>query len=150
MITRRADATWTGDLKRGKGKVRFEGYEGPYSYASRFERGEGTSPEALIGAAHAGCFSMALSLILEKAGSAPRSIETNAEVHLDPRELRIARVDLRTRVDVPGMDAAALERCVEEAKQSCPVSKALAGVEITASAELAPSRTTRETTAGPI
>lgn len=150
MITRRAHAKWNGDLKKGRGKLCFEGYEGPYSFASRFERGEGTSPEALIGAAHAGCFSMALSLVLEKAGSAPRSIETSADVHLDPKALRIVRVELHTRVDVPGMDVATLEGCVESASQSCPVSKALAGVEITAKAELAPSPTTRETSAGPI
>lgn len=150
MITRRAHAAWNGDLKRGKGSLRFEGYEGPYSYASRFERGEGTSPEALIGAAHAGCFSMALSLMLEKAGVAPRSIETSADVHLDPAQLRIVRVDLHTRVDVPGMDADALKRHAEAAKQGCPVSKALTGVEITVDAALAPSTTTRETSAGPI
>jgi osmotically inducible protein OsmC len=150
MITRRAQATWNGDLKKGRGTLRFKGYEGTYSFASRFERGEGTNPEALIGAAHAGCFSMALALVLEKAGSAPRSIETTADVHLDPKALRIARVDLHTSVDVPGMDAATVKRCVEEAKQSCPVSKALAGVEITADVELAPSSTTRETSAGPI
>jgi len=139
MITRRAYAKWNGGIRKGKGALRFEGFEGPYSFASRFEQGEGTSPEALIGAAHAGCFSMALSQILEKGGAAPRSIETTADVHLDRGQLRIARIELHTRADVPGMDAAALKRHAEEAGRSCPVSKALAGVEIEVDAELVPS-----------
>src|SRR5690606_1969892 len=114
-------------IRNGRGKLRFEGFEGAYSYASRFESGEGTSPEALVGAAHAGCFSMALSLILEKSGAIPRSIETTADVELDPQELRIQRVTLLTRAEVPGMDADTLRRHAQEAGRNCPVSKALAG-----------------------
>ena len=136
MITRNAHAAWNGNLKQGKGTLHFDGFEGPYSFASRFEQGEGTNPEALIGAAHAGCFSMAFSNILDQAGHTPRSVETTAEVHLDPKELQITRIDLRTRADVPGLDADAFQRHAEEAKQGCPVSKALAGVEITLQAEL--------------
>lgn len=137
MITRTAHARWNGTLKQGGGTLRFDGFDGSYSFASRFEQGEGTNPEALIGAAHAGCFSMALSLVLGEAGATPRSIETTAEVHLDAEQLRIVRVDLRTRAAVPGLDADAFQRHAAAAKENCPVSKALAGVEITLDAELA-------------
>lgn len=136
MITRNANAVWNGTLKQGEGTLRFDGFEGAYSFASRFEQGEGTNPEALIGAAHAGCFSMAFANTLDKAGHEPRSVRTTAEVHLDPKQGAITQIALRTEADVPGIDDAEFQRLAEEAKQNCPVSKALAGVEIALQAEL--------------
>src|SRR5881227_4355381 len=111
MPVRNAEARWEGDLPSGKGTMRFGGgaFEGQYSFSSRFEEGTGTNPEELIGAAHAGCFSMALSAGLERAGHAPTSIETSARVHLERADsgFRISRIDLTTTADVPGIDAAA-------------------------------------------
>ena len=109
----------------------FGSFDGPYSAASRFESGEGTNPEELLAAAHAGCFSMALALILGEAGHEPQSIATEADVHITPAQgggFEIARIDLRTRARVPGLDADAFARHAEAAKAGCPVSKALAGV----------------------
>lgn len=141
MPARTATARWEGGLKDGKGSMRLGGgaFEGQYSFSSRFEDGVGTNPEELIGAAHAGCFSMALSAGLEKAGYTPNSVETTANVHLTPAEggFRISRIDLRTTAEVPGIDAAAFAEQAEAAKQNCPVSKALAGVDIALDASLA-------------
>jgi osmotically inducible protein OsmC len=113
-------------------------FEGAYSAASRFEEGEGTNPEELIGAAHAGCFSMALSLALGEAGHDPESIETDATVHIDPADggFAITRIELSTRGRVPGIDASEFERYAQAAKEGCPVSKALAGVQISVDAQL--------------
>jgi osmotically inducible protein OsmC len=106
-------------------------YEGPYSFQSRFEEGDGTNPEELIAAAHAGCFSMALSGELGKAGHQAESVETEATVHLDKVEegFAIKRIELRTRVAAPGVDEAAFQAAAEAAKKGCPVSQALAAVE---------------------
>jgi osmotically inducible protein OsmC len=114
-------------------------FEGQYSFSSRFEEGTGTNPEELVGAAHAGCFSMALAAGLERAGFAARSVETSAKVHLDRGEsgFRISRIDLDTTADVPGIDAAAFQEQAETAKRTCPVSQALAGVDIRLDAKLA-------------
>jgi osmotically inducible protein OsmC len=114
-------------------------FEGQYSFSSRFEEGTGTNPEELIGAAHAGCFSMALSGALERAGHAPASIDTTARVHLERAEsgFRISRIELSTTADVPGIDAAAFGEQAEAAKANCPVSQALAGVDIRLDAKLA-------------
>ncbi|HLF41285.1 MAG TPA: OsmC family protein [Acidimicrobiia bacterium] len=137
---RTATARWEGGLKDGKGSMRFGGgaFEGQYSFSSRFEEGAGTNPEELIGAAHAGCFSMAFSGGLEKAGHSPNSVDTTANVHLSSGDggFRISRIDLHCTADVPGIDAAAFAEQAEVAKQNCPVSKALAGVEITLDAKL--------------
>jgi len=129
MPVRKADAVWTGTLKDGAGvmKLGSGAYDGPFSYASRFEEGPGTNPEELIGAAHAGCFSMFLSALLTKAGFTPTSIETTATVHLGAGPA-ITDIELNTTAVVPGIDQAALERFAAEAKAGCPVSKALAGV----------------------
>ena len=141
MPARTADAEWNGDLKDGSGTMRFGSgaFEGAFSFASRFEEGTGTNPEELIGAAHAGCFSMALSAGLEAAGFAPRSVETTAKVHLVPGDggFRISRIDLTTSAEVPGIDPAAFQEQAEAAKANCPVSKALAGVDIQLDASLA-------------
>jgi osmotically inducible protein OsmC len=110
-------------------------YEGSYSYVSRFETGPGTNPEELIAAAHAGCFSMALSSALTKAGHAPTSIETSAAVHLDLPPA-ITKIELTTTAEVPGIDESEFMKLAEDAKANCPVSKALSAVEITLSATL--------------
>jgi osmotically inducible protein OsmC len=143
MPARTATARWEGGLKDGKGSMRLGGgaFEGQYSFSSRFEDGAGTNPEELIGAAHAGCFSMALSAGLEKAGYNPNSVETTANVHLSPADggFRISRIELRATADIPGIDAAAFAEQAEAAKQNCPVSKALAGVDIALDARLEPA-----------
>jgi osmotically inducible protein OsmC len=142
MPARTANARWEGGLKDGKGNMRLGGgaFEGQYSFSSRFEEGAGTNPEELIAAAHAGCFSMALSAGLEKAGHNPNSVETEAKVHLSPADgggFRISRIDLVTTADVPGITEDAFQQAAEGAKAGCPVSKALAAVEITLNATLA-------------
>ena len=142
MATRNGSAEWRGDLKGGSGTVRVgDGvFEGRYSFSSRFEEGEGTNPEELIGAAHAGCFAMALSLILTEADHPPESIEAEARVHLRiVDELpTIAKIDLNVTGSVPGLDEEAFDSYAEKAKDGCVVSRALAGVpEITIDARLA-------------
>jgi osmotically inducible protein OsmC len=142
MAARTGKAQWRGDLKGGEGNLTVgDGvFEGNYSFASRFEEGEGTNPEELIAAAHAACFSMALSGILAEHGHGPESVSTTAKVHLRPTDAgpTIARIDLETEGRVPGIDQAHFEKHAEEAKAGCPVSRALAGVpEITLTARLA-------------
>jgi len=113
-------------------------YEGPYSFQSRFQEGDGTNPEELIAAAHAGCFSMALSADLGRAGYEPQHVETTATVHLDMEGVpHIARIELDTRATVPGISDDELRQIAESAKQNCPISRALAAVEtVTVKAEL--------------
>jgi lipoyl-dependent peroxiredoxin len=139
MPKRKAEARWEGGVPDGNGTVKLGSgaYEGPYSFQSRFEEGSGTNPEELIGAAHAGCFTMALSLILTQQGHPPDSIETNATVNLvkDGDGFTISRIDLATRGRVPGIDADAFRQAAEAAKANCPVSKALTGPEITLDAQ---------------
>jgi lipoyl-dependent peroxiredoxin len=142
MPKRKADASWEGSLQEGQGTMRMASgsYEGPYSFQSRFEEGDGTNPEELIAAAHAGCFSMALSGDLGRAGHEPESVETTATVHIEKVEggFAIKRIELDTRARVPGLDDDEFQQIAEGAKQNCPVSKALAAVEtIELKAELA-------------
>ena len=141
MAVRKAEAVWQGGIRDGQGRVKLGSgaFEGPYSFASRFEDGKGTNPEELIGAAHAGCFSMALSATLGRAGHAPRRITTSAQVHLEKsgEGFAISRIDLRTEAEVPGIDPAEFAKIAEDAKRNCPVSKALAGTNITLEAKLA-------------
>jgi osmotically inducible protein OsmC len=113
-------------------------YEGKYSFGSRFEEDPGTNPEELIAAAHAGCFSMAFSGALGRAGFEPESIETRAAVHLEKVEagFSISRIELHTEARVPGIDENAFQEQAEGAKASCPVSKALAAVRIDLEARL--------------
>lgn len=141
MATREARAHWNGTLKEGSGEMALGSgsYTGPYSFVSRFENGSGTNPEELIGAAHAGCFSMALSAGLGRAGITPTSIRTTAKVHLGATDTgpTITRIDLDVEGEVPGVDAATFQQHAEAAKQGCVVSRALAGVkEITINARL--------------
>jgi osmotically inducible protein OsmC len=142
MPTRNASARWQGTLIDGSGTIRTGkgGYEGNYSFKSRFEEGEGTNPEELIGAAHAGCFSMALSKALTDAGYPPSSVETTAAVHLDKTDagFTVTRIDLSTTGDVPGIDGAEFGKIAEAAKANCPISRLLSpGAEITLTAALA-------------
>jgi lipoyl-dependent peroxiredoxin len=138
MLTRVADAVWEGNLKDGNGKMKVGSgaFEGPYTFASRFESGKGTNPEELLGAAHAGCFSMALSLGLVKAGFPPQRINTKATVHLDTDKLRISAIDLDTDAQVPGIDESQFLEQAELAKRNCIVSQALRGTEIRLQAKL--------------
>jgi osmotically inducible protein OsmC len=133
MPTRTADARWDGTLQEGNGTMRMASgaYEGPYSFQSRFEEGEGTNPEELIAAAHAGCFSMALSAELGRAGHSAETVESRATVHLDKVEegFGITRIELSTRARVPGVSEEEFQRIAEAAKEGCPVSRALAAVE---------------------
>ena len=139
-MVRSAEAEWTGDLKAGKGTMKLGGgaYEGAYSFRSRMEEGPGTNPEELIGAAHAGCLTMALSGFLGRAGYEPESIETDATVQIDKvgDGFKITSIALSTRAKVPGIDQGELEKQVQEAKENCPVSVALAATDISVESEL--------------
>jgi len=137
MPARRSSAEWKGTLKDGAGTMKLGSgaYEGPFTFASRFESGRGTNPEELIGAAHAGCFSMFLSALLTGAGFTPTRIATTATVHLGDGPT-ITLIELNTEVTVPGLSEADLQKHAEAAKQGCPVSKALAGPKITLLARL--------------
>jgi lipoyl-dependent peroxiredoxin len=141
MPVRTASAKWEGALRDGSGTMALGSgaFEGQYSFGSRFEEGTGTNPEELIGAAHAGCFSMALANILDEAGHSPRRVETSARVHLEQSDEgpAITRIELSTEVDVPGIDESELGRHVKAAEEGCPVSKALAAIEISAEGRLA-------------
>jgi len=140
MPTRNAQAAWEGDLKGGKGTMKFGSgaFEGAYSFASRFEEGTGTNPEELIGAAHAGCFSMAFSAELGKAGFNPKRVSTEAKVHLEKGDVgfSITKVVLNTDAEVPDIDKSKFDELAEGAKNNCPVSRALGGVQIELNAKL--------------
>ncbi|MCD6733305.1 MAG: OsmC family protein [Burkholderiaceae bacterium] len=137
MTVRNASASWQGTLKEGGGRMKLGSgaFEGPFSFGTRFGDTPGTNPEELIGAAHAGCFSMYLSLLLEKAGHPVKDLRTTAKVHLGEGP-RITKIELDTEADVPGLDDATFQQNVQSAKKDCPVSKALAATEIQASARL--------------
>jgi osmotically inducible protein OsmC len=142
MATRNGSAEWQGDLKGGSGTLTVGNgvFEGAYSFASRFEEGEGTNPEELIAAAHASCFAMALSNILAEHGHAPESVRASAKVQLRNVDgaPTISRIDLDVEARVPEIDEAHFQEHAQEAKAGCPVSRALAGVpEIEMSARLA-------------
>jgi osmotically inducible protein OsmC len=140
MAVRTSQATWQGNLPQGRGTMRVGAghYEGPYTFASRFESGEGTNPEELIAAAHAGCYSMALANMLSKAGHEPQKVHTKANVHLEKGEtgFSITRVVLDTEVTAPGLDEATFREQTEAAKKGCPVSRALGAIEIQLNAKL--------------
>jgi osmotically inducible protein OsmC len=140
MPVRKADAVWEGDIRGGNGKVSLGSgaFEGRYSFGSRFEEGAGTNPEELIGAAHAGCFSMALSGGLGRGGHTPKRIATTAKVHIEKvgEGFSITRIELDTQAEVPGIDDATFQEFANKAKEGCPVSKALAGTQITLNAKL--------------
>lgn len=140
MITRTAEAQWDGKLRDGKGTLRRPHGcgEESYSFGTRFGQVPGTNPEELIGAAHAGCFSMALAGLIEEAGFTPERVHTRARVQLDKKGagFAIIGIDLETEARVPGMERAAFTTQAEAAKRNCPVSQALAAVPITLTARL--------------
>jgi lipoyl-dependent peroxiredoxin len=140
MPVRTAEAEWKGNLNRGSGRMKLGSgaFEGSYSFPSRFEDGPGTNPEELIGAAHAGCFSMALSHMLAEAGHIPDVVHTTAKVHIDKVDdgFKITTIELQTEGKVPGIDEKTFQETAEAAKEGCPVSQALAGVDIRLQAKL--------------
>ena len=140
MAVRTAEAEWSGGLMNGKGSMKLGSgaYEGPFSFKSRMEEGTGTNPEELVGAAHAGCFSMQFAAMLEHAGFPPERIHTASKVHFGPIDggFAISKIELTTEGSVPGIDDAKFQELAAGAKANCPVSKALAGTEITLDAKL--------------
>lgn len=138
MATRNANAVWTGTLKEGKGTMKFGTYEGAYTWSSRFEDGQGTNPEELLGAAHAGCFSMALSSNLGKNGFTPKTIQTQAQVTLEviDGKSKITKIHLTTEAVVPEISNEKFQEIAALVKEGCPVSAALASTPITLTAKL--------------
>lgn len=140
MPARTAEAQWNGSLMDGKGEMKLGSgaFSGPYSFRSRMQDGAGTNPEELIGAAHAGCFSMALSAQLGAAGFTPNHIHTTAKVHFDKQGegFAITKIELATEASIPNIDDATFQQQADGAKKNCPVSKALAGVDIQLTAKL--------------
>ncbi|ESY66622.1 OsmC family protein [Mesorhizobium sp. M0051] len=146
MTIREASAEWQGTLKEGSGRLRLGSgvFEGAYSFPSRFENGPGTNPEELIAAAHAGCFSMALSAKLGTAGHIPTSISTIAKVHLGTTAAgpTITRIEIETQAEIPSLTPDEFQKLAETTKTACLVSRALAGVaNITLKAELVATAT---------
>ena len=129
MPIRNSTATWQGTLKEGSGTMRLASglYEGPYTYSSRFEEEKGTNPEELLGAAHAGCFSMFLAALLTEQGYRTVRISTTAGVHLAAGPL-IKKIELQCEAEVPEISEAEFQESAAKAKEGCPVSKALAAV----------------------
>jgi len=140
MAVRTAHARWEGNLARGTGTMETESgsFSGTYSFASRFEAGAGTNPEELLGAAHAGCFSMALALGLAEGGHVATSVDTTARVTLDAVEggFGITGIELLCEAVVPGISEEDFQAAAEATKTGCPISKALAAVPITLRAAL--------------
>jgi osmotically inducible protein OsmC len=140
MPVRSASAVWEGTLIDGKGSMKMQSgaYEGAYSFGSRFQEEAGTNPEELIAAAHAGCFSMALSAGLGKSGFNATRVATSARAHLEKvgEGFQISRIELTTEAEVPGLDEETFQQHATGAKENCPVSKALAGVDISLDAKL--------------
>lgn len=140
MPVRTSTARWEGPLPQGAGRMRLGSgaWEGSYSFGTRMQDEPGTNPEELIGAAHAGCFSMALAAALTKAGFPPTAIDTTARVTFEQHDgaWTITRVDLVTEGSVPGTDATTFDQYAQDAKRNCPVSRALTGVEVTLEARL--------------
>ena len=141
MPTRKAEAEWEGNLAEGSGrlKVGSGAFEGPYSFKSRFEEGQAaTNPEELLGAAHAGCFTMALTAQLSRAGIKAKRIHTEARVKLEKvgEAFSITQIELETEAEIPDVDDAAFQKYALDAKQNCPLSKALAATQISMTAKL--------------
>jgi len=141
MAIRSADARWEGTLKEGKGTVALQSgsFEGQYGFSSRFEEGTGTNPEELLGAAHAGCFSMALNVALERAGTTPNYVHTIAKVHLGKNaddQLAITKIDLIVEAEVPGLSDEDFQQFAEDTKNGCIISRAINVEEMTVTATL--------------
>ncbi|MGD8306344.1 MAG: OsmC family peroxiredoxin [Ignavibacteria bacterium] len=129
MSIRNANAVWNGTLKDGKGKMNFSNYRGPFTFASRFEEGEGTNPEELVGAAQAGCYSMFLSALISGEGLTPKSIETKATVNLGRDDIgpNITNIKLDTTVSCEGLSQEKFNELAIAAKEKCPISRLYAG-----------------------
>lgn len=144
MAERTAKATWNGTLKEGKGTMALGSgaFEGAFSFDTRMGDASGTNPEELIGAALAGCFTMALNAGLEKEGFAANGVKTNAKVHFgkDDKGFAISQIDLKTEADVPNIDEAKFNEIAENTKTGCPVSRALTGTKIVLDAKLIKSQ----------
>jgi osmotically inducible protein OsmC len=138
MAVRKADALWEGTLKEGSGTMKFADYEGPYTFVSRFEEGEGTNPEELVGAAHAGCYSMFLAAQLTSAGFQPNSVKATATVHLgrDDKGPKITLIELDVTADVPDVSEEQFAELAQKSKELCPISRALAATEISLNAKM--------------
>jgi osmotically inducible protein OsmC len=140
MPIRTASAVWEGTIREGQGSMKMGSgaWEGKYSFGSRFDEDPGSNPEELIGAAHAGCFSMALAGALGRAGFPPRRISTSARVHINKLEegFRITKVELRCEAEVPEIDDETFQEQAAGAKKNCPVSKALTGTDVVLDARL--------------
>jgi osmotically inducible protein OsmC len=144
-VIRTAEASWSGTVPDGGGRLALGSgaFEGPFTLRARVEDGQhGANPEELIGLGHAGCFTMSLADLLSSDGHPPDALATTARVHLEQTDTgwSITRIELHTTGTVAGVDAAAFTRLAEQAKATCPVSRALAGTEITLVAELAPNQ----------
>ena len=137
MATRKATARWNGTLKDGNGVMKYGDVEGPFTFASRFEEGKGTTPEEFVGAAHSGCFSMFLAALLSADKFAPVSVQTTASVHLGEEDgPKITSIDLDCEAEVPGLDAEKFSQYAQTAKEKCPISRLFAGTKINLSAKL--------------
>jgi len=140
MTIRKADAVWKGSLREGAGEIALESgaFRGPYTFRARFEDGKETNPEELLGASHAGCYTMALTALLAREKLAPTEIRTTAAVHLEQVAggFNIPKIELTTRARIPGITAQHFAELAADAKKNCPVSKVLAAAEITLDAAL--------------
>ena len=137
MATRQATAKWYGNLKEGNGIMKYGEVEGPFTYASRFQAGKGTNPEELVGAGHAGCFSMYLAAIMSADNFTPKSVQTTASVHLGEDDgPKITSIDLDCEAEVQGMDAEKFAEYAQRAKEKCPISRLFTGTKINLSAKL--------------
>ena len=137
MTTRQASAKWNGKLNNGNGVMKFGTFEGPFTFASRFEEGEGTNPEELVGSAISGCFSMFLAALISGENITPTSVETTATVHLGEDDgPKITSIDLKCQAVVPGLDEDKFAELAQASKQKCPISRLYAGTEINLDATL--------------
>lgn len=138
MSKRKATAKWNGTLKAGAGTMNFSDYSGPFTFASRFEEGKGTNPEELIGAAHAGCYSMFLSALISAEELTPESVETTATVHLESDDVGpvISTIELDCQVKCEGLSEEKFNELAAAAKEKCPVSRLVAAADIKLNARL--------------
>ncbi len=138
MAVRKAKAEWNGTLKEGRGTMSFSNYDGPFSFVSRFEKGEGTNPEELVGAAQAGCYSMFLSALISGEGFSPETIKTTATVHLERDDVGpvISLIELDCQVKCEGLSQEKFEELSAVSKERCPVSRLYAGTRIKLNAVL--------------
>ena len=138
MSIRKATAQWSGTLKEGKGLMNFSNYSGPFTFLSRFEEGSGTNPEELVGAAHAGCYSMFLSALISGEDLVPESIETTASVHLERDDVGpvVSTIELDCRVKCEGLSQEKFEELAATAKAKCPISRLVSSAEIRLDAKL--------------